>query len=71
MISLYAFLERYGKFFVLDLMDIDGLWAGVEQRMNDIQTNLLKDLMDMSLIKQNKLIRVTVISYYFLFSFPP
>ena len=36
-------------------MDVDGLWAGVEQRMNDVQKDLLKDLMDMSLIKDNKL----------------
>lgn len=45
---------RYGKFFVLDLMDIDGLWAGVEQRMDLVQKNLLQNLMNMSLIKENK-----------------
>ena len=51
---LFSCHYRYGKFFVLDLLDVDGLWEGVEQRMNLVQKNLLKDLLDMSLIKQNK-----------------
>ena len=50
--------DRYGKFFVLDLLDVDGLWEGVQQQMNLVQKDLLKDLMDMSLIKQNKSVHV-------------
>jgi hypothetical protein len=38
----------------MDLVDVDGLWEGVEQQMNLVQKDLLKDLMDMSLIKHNK-----------------
>ena len=47
-------LSRYGKFLVLDLLDVDGLWAGVQQRMDLVQKDLLKDIMDMSLIRDNK-----------------
>ena len=39
---------------MLDMLDVDCLWAGVEQRMNLVQKDLLKDLMDMSLINENK-----------------
>lgn len=45
---------RYGKFFVLDLLDVDGLWAGVEEKMNMVQKDLLTSLMDKSLFKENK-----------------
>ena len=45
---------RYGKFLVLDLLDVEGLWNGVEQRMNLVQKDLLPNLMDMSLITENK-----------------
>lgn len=45
---------RYGKFFVLDLLDVDGLWAGVEEKMNMVQKELLTSLMDKSLFKENK-----------------
>ena len=45
---------------MLDLLDVDGLWEGVQQQMNLVQKDLLKDLMDMSLIKQNKSVHVDV-----------
>ncbi|CAI8018802.1 IQ motif and ankyrin repeat domain-containing protein 1 [Geodia barretti] len=45
---------KYGKFLVLDVMDVEGLWEGVEQRMNLVQKDLLQNLMNMSLIKENK-----------------
>lgn len=39
---------------MLDLLDVDGLWAGVEERMNMVQKDLLMSLMDKSLFKENK-----------------
>ena len=41
---------------MLDMLDIDGLWTGIEQHMNLVQKDLLKAVMDMSLIKENKLV---------------
>jgi hypothetical protein len=35
-------------------MDVEGLWEGVEQRMNLVQKDLLQNLMNMSLIKEIK-----------------
>ena len=39
---------------MLDLLDVDGLWAGVEERMNMVQKDLLMSLIDKSLFKENK-----------------
>ena len=39
---------------MLDLLDIDGLWRGVEQRMNLVQKNVLEDLMTLNFIKESK-----------------
>ena len=43
---------------MLDMLDVDGVWNGVEQQMNRVQKDLLKDLMDMSLIKQNRSVHI-------------
>ena len=52
---------RYGKFLVLDLLDVEGLWDGVEQRMNLVQKDLLQNLMNMSLIRENKLVTINTV----------
>lgn len=43
---------------MLDLLDVDGLWAGVEEKMNMVQKDLISSLMDKSLIKGKKSVGV-------------
>ncbi|XP_064382225.1 IQ motif and ankyrin repeat domain-containing protein 1-like isoform X2 [Halichondria panicea] len=45
---------RYGKFAVIDLMDIDNIWRSVEQRFETVQKNLLAELMSKQLMKEEK-----------------
>ena len=45
---------RYGKFAVVDLMDVEDIWRSVEQRFDSVQKNLLTELMTKQLIKEEK-----------------
>ena len=45
---------RYGKFAVIDLMDIDDMWPAIEQRFDSVQKSLLSDLMSKDLMKGEK-----------------
>ena len=49
---------------VLDLLDVDGLWTSVEQRMELIQKGLMHSVMDMSLITENKWVAFIIIEGY-------
>ena len=45
---------RYGKFLVLDLLDVYDLLPGVEQKMEVVQRSLFANIMNKSLIMQSK-----------------
>ena len=47
-------INRYGKFAVLDLLDIEDMWHVVEQKFDGVQKNLLSDLMSKELLKEEK-----------------
>ena len=46
--------NRYGKFAVVDLMDVEDIWCSVEQRFDSVRKNLLAELMTKQLMKEEK-----------------
>ena len=53
---------RYGKFAVLDLLDIEDIWPAVVTKFDTVQKNLLPDLMSKALLKDEKY--VFIYDYY-------
>ena len=49
-----SFSHRYGKFIVLDLLDLEDMWHAVSQRFDLVQGNLLADLMSKKLLNDEK-----------------
>ena len=45
---------RYGKFAVLDLLDIEDMWPVVERKFDVVQKDLLSNLMSKQLVKEEK-----------------
>lgn len=45
---------RYGKFAVIDLMDIEDMWPAVTTRFDSVQKDLLANLMSKDLLKEDK-----------------
>ena len=45
---------RYGKFAVLDLLDIEDMWPVVERKFDAVQKDLLSNLMSKQLVKEEK-----------------
>lgn len=45
---------RYGKFMVLDLMDIEDAWTAANIKFEDVKKGLLTDLMSKDLMKDEK-----------------
>lgn len=49
-----CFTHRYGKFAVIDLLDIEDMWPVVVRKFDMVQQGLLGDLMSGTLLKENK-----------------
>ena len=47
-------LYRYGKFAVLDLLNIEDMWPVVEQRFDMVQKSLLQSIMSKELLHEEK-----------------
>lgn len=45
---------RYGKFVVLDLLDIEDMWPVVQHKFDVVQKDLLSNLMSKQLLKEEK-----------------
>ena len=45
---------RYGKFAVLDLLDIEDAWSAVQIKFEAVGKNLLSNLMSKELMKNEK-----------------
>ena len=54
MSHLAVFTLRYGKFVVLDLLDIEEAWAAIQTKFDVVKKNLLSDLMSKELMKGEK-----------------
>lgn len=54
MVLVIIIIPRYGKFAVLDLMDIEDAWAAVQAKFECAKKDLLSDLMSMELMKDEK-----------------
>ena len=46
--------SRYGKFAVLDLLDIEDMWPVVQHKFDVVQKDLLSNLMSKQLLKEEK-----------------
>lgn len=47
-------VHRYGKFAVIDLLDIENAWSAVGIKFEAVKKNLLSDLMSKDYIKDEK-----------------
>lgn len=46
--------NRYGKFAVLDLLDIEDAWTALTVKFEDVKKGLLSDLLSKELMKDEK-----------------
>ena len=53
-IILYPCQCRYGKFAVLDLLDIENAWTAMNVKFEDVKKGLLSDLMSKELMKDER-----------------
>ena len=47
---------RFGKFLVLDLVDIEDMWPSVVRKFDDVQKDLMSSLLNKDFLKDEKYI---------------
>ncbi len=54
MLCTPVYLTRYGKFAVLDLLDIEDAWTALNVKFGDVKKDLLSQIMSKELMKDEK-----------------
>ena len=52
--SVVCFVKRYGKFLVLDLLDVEGILPAALQKFDQVQSNLLPSILNKEFFDKEK-----------------
>ena len=59
--SFSSFKNRYGKFLVLDLLDIEEMWPAVVAKFDQVQQDLLPAIMTKDFLKEKRYLYTCVV----------